>query len=118
MLHVYVDGSGRPKSMYGYYVKESNRVKYCKAEDLTNNQAEYLAIREALIDLLSIDKEIIIYSDSKNIVKQLNHEHAINDSKLRELAIEIWNIIAESKANVRFEWISRRDNIAGKMLGS
>ncbi|RMF30843.1 MAG: reverse transcriptase-like protein [Candidatus Nitrosothermus koennekii] len=118
MLHVYVDGSGKPKSTYCYYVKETDQFKYYKSEqELTNNQAEYLAIRSALTDLLD-DKDIVIYSDSKLVVNQLNREYAINDEILRGLAFEIWNMIANANANVRFEWISRKENPAGKMLGS
>ena len=119
MLNVYVDGSGKPKSRYCYYVKENNRFKYHESkQELTNNQAEYLAIREALKDLLDEDKEIIVYSDSKVVVNQLNHEYAINDDILRALAFEIWSMINDKDADVRFRWISRKDNLAGKMLGS
>ena len=50
VLHVYVDGSGKQKSTYGYYVKETDVAKHFKGNNLTNNQAEYLAIIEVLKD--------------------------------------------------------------------
>lgn len=34
------------------------------------------------------DDEVIIYSDSKNTVNQLNHEYAINSEQLKDLARE------------------------------
>ena len=94
ILHVYVDGSGPPKSQYGYYIEELNKPRLFKKENITNNQAEYLAIIEALSDPDLQDAEsVIIYSDSKNTVMQLNHEYAINDNTLRELAMKSWELL-------------------------
>jgi ribonuclease HI len=116
---VYVDGSGPPKSQYGYYIEELNRPKLFKREDITNNQAEYLAIIEALSDLdVQNAKNVIIYSDSMNTVKQLNHEYAINDDILRELAMKSWEMLARCNSKPKFEWIPREKNKAGKILGS
>ncbi|MEO2201042.1 MAG: reverse transcriptase-like protein, partial [Nitrosopumilus sp.] len=54
---------------------------------------------------------------SKNTVNQLNHEFAINNEKLRDLARESWLIIAKF-SNLSIVWIPRKENLAGKMLGS
>jgi ribonuclease HI len=98
---------------------ETNNCKYFKSDqELTNNQAEYLAIREVLKELLEIDKHIVIHSDSELVINQLNHKFAINNDTLRELALDIWNMIDNNNAKVEFKWVSRKDNIAGKMLGS
>jgi ribonuclease HI len=117
-LHVYVDGSGAPKYQYGYYIEEMNRPRLFKKENITNNQAEYLAILEALKDS-DVQKadDVVIYSDSRNTVMQLNHEYAINDDTLRELAMQCWEVLSRH-SNLRFEWIERKKNKAGKMLGS
>ena len=88
-----------------------------KKPDITNNQAEYLAIISALKKFVDTDNEIIIYNDSKNTVNQLNHEFAINNEKLRDLARESWLIIGKF-SNLSIVWISRKENLAGKMLGS
>jgi len=116
-ISVYVDGSGGPNSGYGYFVKETGESFYEKKSDLTNNQAEYLAIISALKKYVDSNEEIIIYSDSKNTVNQLNHEFAINNEKLRNLARESWNIIGKF-SNISIVWIPRKENLAGKMLGS
>jgi len=116
-ISVYVDGSGIPNSGYGYFVKETGESFYEKKSDLTNNQAEYLAIISALNKFVDSNDEITIYSDSKNTVNQLNHEFAINNEHLRVLAQEAWNIIGKF-ANLTLTWVPRKENLAGKMLGS
>ena len=52
--------------------------------NLTNNQAEYLAIISALNKFVDSTDEITIYSDSKNTVNQLNHEFAINNEATKK----------------------------------
>jgi len=116
-ISIYVDGSGGPDSGYGYFVKESGRSFYESRPGLTNNQAEYLAIISALRDFESSGDEIVIYSDSRNTVSQLNHEFAINSEHLRALAREAWEIIGRCQG-LKLEWIPRKENLAGKMLGS
>ena len=116
-ISVYVDGSGGANSGYGYFVKETGESFYEKKPDLTNNQAEYMAIISALKKYVDSDEEIIIYSDSKNTVNQLNHEFAINNEELRNLAREAWEIIGKF-SNLSIVWVPRKENLAGKMLGS
>jgi len=116
-ISIYVDGSGGSDSGYGYFVKETGESFYEKKPELTNNQAEYLAIISALNKYVDSDEEITIYSDSKNTVNQLNHEFAINNEHLRTLAQEAWSIIAKF-SNLSIKWVPRKENLAGKMLGS
>lgn len=116
MINVYTDGSGEPKGGYGYFVKETGDSFYEKKPGITNNQAEYMAIISALEKFKDSD-EITIHSDSKIVVNQLNHNFAINDDKLRELARQAWILISKF-SNLTIIWIPREKNIAGKMLGS
>jgi len=116
-ISVYVDGSGGPNGGYGFFVKETGESFYEKKPQITNNQAEYLAIISALNKFVDNDDEITIYSDSKNTVNQLNHEFAINNEQLRDLARESWSIIAKF-SNLSIVWVPRKENLAGKMLGS
>ena len=116
-INIYVDGSGGTTSGYGYFVKETGKSFYEKKPDLTNNQAEYLAIISALNKYVDSTEEITIYSDSKNTVNQLNHEFAINNEELRNLAREAWVIIGKF-SNLSIVWVPRKENLAGKMLGS
>jgi ribonuclease HI len=116
-ISVYVDGSGGSNSGFGFFVKETGESFYEKKSEITNNQAEYMAIILALKKFVETDDEITIYSDSKNTVNQLNHEFAINNEKLRDLARESWVLIAKF-SSISIIWISRKENLAGKMLGS
>ena len=117
VLSIYVDGSGGENSGYGYFVKETGESLYEEKPNLTNNQAEYQAIILALKKFTDATDELIIYSDSKNTVSQLNHDYAINNEQLRKLAQEAWSIIGKIP-NLNITWIPRKENLAGKMLGS
>ena len=116
-LNIYVDGSGGPNSGFGFFVKETGESFYEKEPNITNNQAEYMAIIMVLKKFLDNNNEINIYSDSKNTVAQLNHEYAINNDQLRILAMEAWNLMGKY-INLKIKWIPRNENLAGKMLGS
>jgi ribonuclease HI len=117
VVSVYVDGSGGENSGYGYFVKETGESFYERDPGITNNQAEYKAIIAALKKFENSSDEIIIFSDSKNTISQLNHEFAINNEQLRALAQEAWTIIGKY-SNLTLNWIPRKENLAGKMLGS
>jgi ribonuclease HI len=116
-ISIYVDGSGGENSGYGYFVKETGDSFYEKKPNITNNQAEYLAIITALKKFVDSDQEIIIFSDSKNTISQLNHEYAINNEQLRVLAQEAWSIMGKY-SKLTLTWVPRKENLAGKMLGS
>jgi ribonuclease HI len=116
-ISIFVDGSGGSNGGFGFFVKETGESFYEKKSEITNNQAEYMAIISALKKFVNSDDEITIYSDSKNTVNQLNHEFAINNGKLRDLARESWIIIGKF-SNLSIVWIPRKENLAGKMLGS
>ena len=116
-ISVYVDGSGGEKSGYGFFIKETGESFYEKKPNITNNQAEYLAIISALKKFVESKEEIKIFSDSKNTVFQLNHDFAINNEHLRALAREAWELIAKN-SKITITWIPRKENLAGKMLGS
>ncbi|MFZ8908216.1 MAG: reverse transcriptase-like protein [Nitrosopumilaceae archaeon] len=117
VISIYVDGSGGENSGYGFFVKETGDSFYEKKPNITNNQAEYLAIITALKKFVDSDQEITIFSDSKNTVCQLNHEYAINNEQLRSLAQEAWSIIGKF-SKLTLTWVPRKENLAGKMLGS
>jgi ribonuclease HI len=117
VLSIFVDGSGGPEGGYGFFVKETGESFYKKEPNITNNQAEYLAIIYALKKFLGSTDEVTIYSDSKNTVSQLNHEYAINNNQLRALAMEAWELMGKYQ-NLKIKWIPRAENLAGKMLGS
>ena len=116
-VSVYVDGAGGEKSGFGFFIKETGESFYEERSGLTNNQAEYLAIITTLKKFQNSSKQIVIFSDSKNTVNQLNHEFAINNEQLRTLAQDAWLLIPKIP-DLQIKWIPRKENLAGKMLGS
>ena len=116
-VSVYVDGAGGEKSGLGFFIKETGESFYVEQLNITNNQAEYLAIISALKKFQNSSDQIVIFSDSRNTVNQLNHEFAINNEQLRALAQEAWLLIPKIP-QLEIKWIPRKENLAGKMLGS
>ena len=116
-VSVYVDGAGGEKSGFGFFIKETGESFYEEQSGLTNNQAEYMAIITVLKKFQDSSDQIILFSDSKNTVNQLNHEFAINNEQLRALAQEAWLLIPKIP-HLQIKWIPRKENLAGKMLGS
>jgi ribonuclease HI len=109
-MKIWTDGSGKGK--YGY-VTDTEIVRRFTKSSITNNEAEYLAVIKALED--NHDNEIEILSDSELMVKQLNHDFAIRNDRLRELAQQVWKLAEERK--VTYSWVPREQNKAGKFLG-
>ncbi len=110
-MRIYVDGSGKTGKYC--YVVEGKAPKILEEKGLTNNQAEYKAVVTALRDIG--DKNIEILSDSELVVKQLTHEYSIRNDQLRQLAEEAWKLCEGRE--VKFNWIPRNKNKAGKILG-
>jgi ribonuclease HI len=109
-MKIWTDGSGKGK--YGY-VTDTEVVRSFDKSDITNNEAEYLAVIKALED--NHDNEIEILFDSELMVNQLNHNYAIKNDCLRELALQVWKLAEERK--VTYSWVPREKNRAGKFLG-
>lgn len=57
---------------------------------------------------------VMVCSDNEVVVKQLSREYHIGNDRLRRLAQQIWQQI--QNVDVKFKWIPRSENIAGKML--
>lgn len=57
---------------------------------------------------------ILICSDNEVVVKQLSRQYHIGNDRLRKLAQRVWDMT--KNIDVKFQWVSRRENPAGKML--
>jgi len=121
LIHVYVDGSGKGK--ISFYIRNTEETIVRDVRVKSHNEAEYLAILEALKyieeNIPGIDG-IAVYSDSQVVVKQLRREYNVAAENLRELAMKIWDIVSEFKKSMKFiefHWVPRNLNPAGKVLG-
>ena len=101
MLEVYIDGASRGnpgEASYAYVIKERNKTiaeKYYCIGRSTNNVAEYTALVNVLEDIVkdfSDKKEVIVYSDSELLVKQINGVYKVKDVKIKILYEKIKEI--------------------------
>ncbi len=118
-IRVYTDGSGaRPDgkgSGFAWLREDTGQKKVTREEGLTNNQAEYRAILSAL-EFLPEGSRAEILSDSENTCCQLNGQHRVLDPKLASLHGQIQALIQKKRLTVSFVWVSRRENLAGKLI--
>jgi len=121
---IYIDGGSKgnpgPAAIGVVFCNEKNQViknysEYLN-ENLTNNQAEYLAAIYALKKFKQIfgkklakSSEIELRSDSELLISQLNGKYKILDEKIQPLFLEIWNLKFDFK-KVKFKLISREKN--------
>ena len=89
----------------------------------TNNQAEYRAIIAALEKALSLGAhQVMLYSDSELVVKQINGQYKIKHAALRSLYQEVVKL-AGALASFKIAYIPRERNkeadaLANKALDS
>jgi ribonuclease HI len=117
-ITVYIDGAGqRPDgrgSGYGFVIKRgTSRVK--TVDGLTNNQAEYRALLYA-VRKLPRHSAVDIFSDSSLVVEQFNGKCAVNDPHLSDLLKDVQFTIRERHLDVQLNWVSRKQNPAGKLM--
>jgi len=120
MIEVYVDGSGKGDAVF--YIRNWEEVMKWPTKAQTHNEAEYYAVHGALQRIANgkIIESVTVYSDSLVVVSQLNKEYNIKKDALRNIALTIWEIVAEMKKRnqlVTFIWVPREQNLAGKILG-
>lgn len=122
-LIINTDGSskGNPgKARIGIQFKDStNKIVLQKSQDIgikTNNEAEYIAIWEALkLALKDKHKKIHLYSDSQLVVNQLNNLYKIKVEGLRKFYDEIKKLQSQFE-EVKFIHISRNLNKQADIL--
>ncbi len=57
---------------------------------------------------------VLVCCDNEVVVKQLSRQYHIGNERLRKLAQRVWQMTQNVK--VKYQWVSRQENIAGKML--
>jgi len=115
-LKVYSDGASRgnpgPSAIAFVVLTEDGKILKKHSEYVgmkTNNQAEY----EALINALEFasgltDQEVICHMDSELVVKHLNRDYRVRDSRLKPLWLKA-NELANRFCKVAFVHVPRTD---------
>lgn len=121
---IYTDGGARnnpgPAAAGVVILSSNNKLikKYSQylGDNLTNNQAEYMAVIFALKKVKSLfgkkkakNLSLEIRTDSNLLVKQLNGKYRILDSKIQPLFLDVWNLKFDFR-EVRFNSVLREDN--------
>jgi ribonuclease HI len=116
MYNVFTDGASRGNpgpSSCAFVIYQSESVLVEKAEYLgigTNNQAEYMGIIRALETLTEMKAyDIVVFSDSELVVKQLNKEYQVKSQQLKKLYHRAQSLIPELFP-IQFQHIPRSQN--------
>ncbi len=76
----------------------------------TNNQAEYLALIEALKKAKELNiVDLQVYLDSELIVKQINREYKVKNKDLAPLFLQVHNL-SMSFGKISFSHVRREEN--------
>lgn len=123
-ITIYTDGGSRGNPGYAaagvvfYNEKGQSFKKYSQylGENLTNNEAEYLAVIFALKKFKQLFgkkiakiSEVQIKSDSELLVKQLRGRYKIVEPKIQSLFLVLWNLKLDFK-KIKFSFIPRDKN--------
>jgi ribonuclease HI len=111
-LGAHADGEG---SDFAWLRTDTGQKKITREDGLTNNQTEYRAILSA-VEVLPKESHAEIRTDSENTCCQLNGQHRISNPTLEGLYDAIYDLIEQNRLTVRFVWIPRRENLAGKLI--
>ena len=119
-LKVYVDAN--PRCMA--YATSDGDCGYQNIQTpVSSMEAEYMAVAYAISEVVRLrgdlrnSKEkfhILILTDNEVVAMQLSREYHIGSEDLRKIAVKIWN--STKNIDIKYEYIPRAENIAGKML--
>ena len=124
---VYTDGGARGNpgpAAIGIIIYNEDKKKIAEFSKFvgsrTNNQAEYLAVIEALKKIVEIpdnNPEVHCLLDSELVVEQLNQRYKLKNEGLKPLFWEIRELVMKLGGKIQFEYISRNKNkLADKLV--
>mgnify|MGYP001189465466 FL=1 len=84
--------------------------------DLTNNEAEYSSLIHGLKSLLKLSiLNIVIYSDSELVVKQINGEYKVKNSRMRKLYDQTHSLLANFQKWQLLHVLRDKNTVADKL---
>lgn len=118
MLKVYIDGASRGnpgEASCAYIIKKGNKTiveKFSCIGQTTNNIAEYTALIKALEDIVENfkeEKEVVIYSDSELVTKQISGLYKVRSPKIRAFYEKVKEI-SNNFVDMKIVHIPRKEN--------
>ena len=112
---IYIDGGTRGSRICLVDKEQDFTIVKTRGAGLTNNELEYLALEYALryIENRYSKKDVIIYSDSKLVVNQINGDWRVTTETLRPLYLKC---ARRMNHRIKLKWVSRDFNLAGHVL--
>lgn len=122
-IQVYIDGASRGnpgKAGAGAYLRSTDNDFECRLKKylakMTNNQAEYSALIMAF-EYIAANKEsfadcknIMVYSDSELLVRQMTGLYKIKSPNLIKMHIDAHRLMDRMKIKISFQHIPREKN--------
>jgi len=131
-IHIAIDVDGSPSGYISWHNHFHNKSKirtlkpYKKNERFGVQRMEMLAVYFAISDNLKTfrkklkrkgkKKIIIIRSDSKSTIEQLNKRSKVKDEIIKRIHKSIIKIIEKISCPLVFDYLRRTNNKAGKLL--
>jgi ribonuclease HI len=117
----HIDGAGKGPDGRGsgwawvYENTAEHRIRW--VDGWTNNEAEYHGLL-AVLKYVARESRLRIFTDSQLVASQFAGKFRVNEPRLQQLLDEAKRLIEERGLEVEVKWISRRENLAGKLLDS
>lgn len=116
-LTINTDGGARGNpgpGAIGVVIRENGSIieRFGKVigDHVTNNQAEYRAVEEALIRAKAMGATTVLFIlDSTLIASQLRREFKVKDQALGVIFLRVWNLM-QGFSSVRFTTVPREEN--------
>jgi ribonuclease HI len=126
VLTIHTDGAARGNpgpAAFAYVIEREGAPPVEEAGRLgrlTNNQAEYTALVEALKHALELgaDHRVVVHSDSELLVKQMNGEYRVKNEDLRDLYEEAQALCRRFRGGVDIRHVRREENRRADALGN
>jgi ribonuclease HI len=115
MLSVFIDGASRGNpgpSSIGIIIRK-RKVQISRFNEflgiMTNNQAEYHALKRALQITQYMSRNVVIMSDSNLLINQRQNKYKVRNAELRIISREISNLETLFDS-VEYKHIPREEN--------
>ncbi|MDP8906622.1 MAG: reverse transcriptase-like protein [Thermoproteota archaeon] len=128
-LNIAIDADGSPSGYITWHNHFTNKSKIrtvrpsIKNERFGVQRMEMLAIYFAIVDNLRAFKKlkrtrqiIIVRSDSKSTIEQLNEKTEIKDNLIQRIYRSIKRMLDKVTYTIVFNYQSRTENLAGKII--
>ena len=129
ILNIAIDADGSPSGYITWHNHFTNKSKIrtvrpsIKNERFGVQRMEMLAIYFAIVDNLRAFKKlkrtrqiIIVRSDSKSTIEQLNEKTEIKDNLIQRIYNSIKRMLDKVTCTIVFDYQSRTKNLAGKII--